>query len=474
MKRSGFFFLIILACLTHAKAQRASEKKQSTMKTSADTVLQHNRKLANESLIRAKESVPDSLTGIKRLKKSDLPKIDSVGVSYENGKLVLPNHVPGAAKKEKLLEPGFSEKIVPELPEGTIPSYENSLEIKRQIKETGVPSLKSSKANISKGKDSLDNLSGKVDGLVKQIRPGELNPERVYSTKSLKQLYDSLGVSKLDTIMALASGKNEVTKDELLKAINASFPSSPDDPENKIKEEGAKELRSLKDSPDLKDELPTPDLSKLKLPGEDLKELVPMRGFQLPTDSIPLLDSLRNIDLEKANLNLNERTITDNVKGAVVENKPDFWDKVYFEGIVSFWKDKDFNSFQASPSLGYRIADNFSVGFGPNILIDQELKKWNFTIGYRAFIKYEIFSQRGYLQVEDQAGPKTVDREYRKDSRHSILAGAGYLQPVSKQLALNLCMMYRVNNKQYSGGDASPWVIRLGISSTSSRKKDSK
>jgi hypothetical protein len=132
--------------------------------------------------------------------------------------------------------------------------------------------------------------------------------------------------------------------------------------------------------------------------------------------------------------------------------------------VISFSDTKDFQSIQVSPGLGYRVKENFSIGLGPTLLLSRQNEKWNVSLGYRAFAKYEIFHQRAYLQTEYLQDPGQVNSEYFRQSKHSILAGAGYLLPLSKKLAINICLLYRVNNTAYSQGVQSPWVFRLGLS----------
>lgn len=77
--------------------------------------------------------------------------------------------------------------------------------------------------------------------------------------------------------------------------------------------------------------------------------------------------------------------------------------------------------------------------------------------------------QRAYFQVEDVVDPVAANLEFINNTRHSILAGGGYLLAVSRVLAVNFCLLYRVNQMEYSGGKMSPWVIRIGLSSRNSK-----
>lgn len=397
---------------------------------------------------------------------------DSVGASYENGKLQLPSSPgsnPFGNKTDALERPGIKldgDKMADQLKR---PDLKDQL----SKEKSALPDIKKNKTSEKiKGRyDSLQQLARERESLIDEAKNKMPGVDRIYSQRSLKRIYDSLGVSKLDSALALASSKREVSKEELLHAINASF---PDSVPATMKAPSASDLLQSPEATSIKDGLPAPDLSSMKLPTEDLQELSPVSGFQIPSDNLPFVDSLRKLNLKRQRLKLTEEELSENVTGALVEKKPSFWDKAYFEGVLSFFKDKDLSSFQVSPSLGYRIKGNLSVGIGPNILISRKGKSWGVLAGYRSFIKYEVLSQRAYLQGEDSVDPYRAISENIRNTRHSILLGAGYLQPLSNVMALNLCVLYRVNNQDYSGDSASPWVIRLGISSIGSGKKDLK
>jgi hypothetical protein len=268
--------------------------------------------------------------------------------------------------------------------------------------------------------------------------------------------------------------KKEISKEDLLSALNAPMPVAP--VSGPVEKPG--DLKGLmpKDEklPDVPEIPKVPDLGSVKLPDSALRDLMPARGFRFPADSMGIIDSLRKINLARENLMLKEDKVDDQLKSVMVKNKPRFWDKAYFEGVVSFIQNKDVNSFQLSPAMGYRVTEDLSFGLGPNVLLHKEEKKWNFDVGYRAFAKYEIFSQMAYLQVEDMVDPVRVNTEYARNTQHSILAGAGYLQPIFGSVALNLCVLYRVNNGAYSDGQMSPWVVRLGLSTRKRTDKSGK
>lgn len=461
---SVFFFLLSVVMTGYGQATGPGKKKSA--RNVADSVLLKTRKEAGNVVRLSRQSLPDSIPSTKR-ERLKLP--DSVGASYENGKLQLPSspvNKPFGNKTDGFQRPDIK------LHDGKVADQLKTPDIKDQLskEKPALPDIKKNKTSEKvKGRyDSLQQLAREGESLLDEAKNKVPGVDRIYSQQSLKRIYDSLGISKLDSALALASSKREVSKEELLHAINTSF---PDSVPSTMKAPSTSDLLRSPEAASIKDGLPSPDLSSMKLPTEDLQELSPASGFQIPSGNLPFVDSLRKLNLKRQRLKLNEEELSENVTGALVEKKPTFWDKAYFEGVLSFFKDKDLSSFQVSPALGYRIKGNLSVGIGPNILVSRNGKSWDVLAGYRSFIKYEVFSQRAYLQGEDSVDPYRATSENIRNTRHSILVGAGYLQPLSNVMALNLCVLYRVNNQDYSGGSASPWVIRLGISSIGSGKK---
>jgi hypothetical protein len=463
----GIFLLMAIAMSLEVHAQ---EGTQSKLEAYADTLKGSAKQQARETLSKAKMALPDSVPSVKRVAKESVPKVDSVTFRYENGKMIMPEQLPSAKDPEQLKKKAEERlrELSSDKPGGKIPDYKDALpgsDAKQKI-ETKLREEEANATRLKRKSDSVQQVVKKGEDLVNQIKDGKIpNASRIYSSKTLKKLYDSLGFTKLDSALALASTKQEVSKEDLLQALHLSFPSG--------NEKSLTDPNQLAKAPELADaqkEFAKPDLSRLKLPTSSLQELPPIRGFQLPTDSIPFLDSLRKVSLAREKLKYKQEKLTQDINGIMMKKKPKFWDNAYFEGIFSFLKQKDFNTFQFSPTLGYRIAGNFSMGVGPTILVQQQ-QKWKIMAGYRAFAKYEIWSQRAYLQLEDMVDPQVANREYASQTRHSILAGGGCLLPISRVLAINLSALYRVNNASYSNGEISPWVIRLGISSRSRNNK---
>lgn len=140
--------------------------------------------------------------------------------------------------------------------------------------------------------------------------------------------------------------------------------------------------------------------------------------------------------------------------------------------------DKQVTIFQLSPSLGYHLTPTFSIGLGPNLLLQGEKQKIGSQWGMRSFVKNEFFNQRLYAQVEDLINfPQMSYQEVESgkfDSQHNLLIGAGYVLPFSKSFGLNSSLLYRIAGQDNVPGNintaSSPWVIRIGISSIKEKK----
>lgn len=194
------------------------------------------------------------------------------------------------------------------------------------------------------------------------------------------------------------------------------------------------------------------------------------------------MDSLRKINLKGAGLSLKEKRLDSLSKESRIRKHTGFFQKIYFEGIVGLlnggWNGS-INLIQLSPSLGYHIHKNVSVGLGPSVVLQTQQKKLNAVMGTRSFLKYELLRYNVYLQVEDNLMFPHVDKSTVEtkhvDTQHALFTGGGYLLPISKRIALNASVLYRITGDSsmpgLSGG--SPWIYRIGISSNkaSSGKK---
>lgn len=422
-------------------------------------------------VVEKKNVVSDSVPGLNKasLKRAVTPSSDSVGVSYQDGKWNTGNPFEGNGSKDKSLEGVIKDKrseiTDTESIKKKVSDFGKHANPSKVITDKTADSLQSKLAGGGKGLPlaDLQKRNDSIQQLLKQRDVSALlKPQKIYSEKALKKMYDSLGLSKMDTLLALAASKREVTKEEMLDAINFSMPSTPD----KLSGED-----HLNESKKLTDAYQRPDLSSMKLPTDALRELPPMRGYQIPSDSIPFLDSLRNLNLKRSDLKLKQKEVSNDLEEAVAKEKSKFWDRAYIDGVLSYLKDGDANLFQLSPSLGYHFTSRLSLGLGPSVLVKSERKKWSVAVGYRAFLRMDVLPKRLYAQLEDNVEPGSIQSENISGAKHGILTGVGVLVPVSRLTAINVLLMYRVNNENYAGGNVSPWVFRLGISNFKSAAK---
>ncbi len=195
-----------------------------------------------------------------------------------------------------------------------------------------------------------------------------------------------------------------------------------------------------------------------------LSQLPPLRGSVLDSKYMPYIDSLRRLSLKDNRMLLREDSITENIKRTALEKKPGFLDKIYFEGLLSFSSDSTIDIIKLSPTLGYHFTEILSIGAGPNLLLQVQERKLNFMAGFRTFAKVEVWKQRAYLQLEDNIDQFKVNREALGKTTHAVLGGGGVLLPLSKSLAINVAVLYRLN-KDVNNPGHSPWVFRVGLSS---------
>jgi hypothetical protein len=297
---------------------------------------------------------------------------------------------------------------------------------------------------------------------------------RVYSKKAIQHLYDSLGSTKADSVLGLVekATRSIKSKDELLdriktplaKANNDKF--SYDEKTESINSADAENLQGLPEK------YSSGDFSKMQLPPELLSELAPLKASVTDNKYLRTIDSLRGVRLKNQGLLINEQQITEEVRAAIVSEKKTFLDKSYFEVILGFVQDTSFTIVQVSPSWAYNFSNTFSMGVGPNISVSFEEKQIKGLVGFRTYAKVEILKQRAYFQVEDNVQPTTIrNRESLQKTVHSFLVGGGGLVPITKKLAINVALFYRLNQQEVLPG-GNPWVIRLGVSSIKSFGKE--
>lgn len=329
------------------------------------------------------------------------------------------------------------------------------------------PSAGSKLSSITHIVDSVSALKDQAD--LESLKQTLMGSKKVYSEKFIKKMYDSLGVSKGDSLFKVASSfvKTETPREDLLAKVNSAVSGKE---LNGIGYDAEKQSLKVADADKLSalpDQATRPDLSKLKLPDSVLSELTPLHGRLMNSKYMSMIDSMRDVALKAKKQSLDEEQITDELKRSVVKKKPRFLDKTYFEGIIGFVSDSSINVVQLSPSLGYHFTDFLSVGLGPNLQLQIDDRKVNALAGMRSFIKAEVWKQRLYLQVEDNVSDTRVGKEPVRIAGHSVMTGGGGLLPLSRSLALNLSVLYKVYQDT---PQASPWVFRVGISSIKKTK----
>lgn len=389
-------------------------------------------------------------------KHSTLPPLEKVSLSDFRGVITEPtfpantNDIEEDLKKQKngLNLPGTLDKEV----------GKEVAKVSEQIK-TQKPSVNNP---LGKSIEDLENINTK--NLFSGIQNELTGATKIYSEKALEQLLDSLGGPKFDSIFRVASGlmKKELNEEDFLKAFKDAVPGKSPFDNIDTKNETVNDPQG--DGVNSLAENMSGDLSKVKLPQSVLSELPPVPGKEITSKYLDVLDSLRDINLKADGLALDEKRVTEKLKAVVVKEKPSFWDKAYFDGIVGFLKQGDLSIIQASPSLGYYFTKTVSIGLGPSILVEIKNKNWNSSVGLRSFLKAEFFDHRLYLQLEDNMNPTRMNLEQVANSKHSILFGVGGLIPLSKKMAINGSVLYRVNNDTEPSA-TSPWVFRLGFSS---------
>jgi hypothetical protein len=118
-----------------------------------------------------------------------------------------------------------SKSVLPDSSKAHIPE---SYTIEGKGKGSGEPKktepVKPSSA--SRRGDKLDSLIGEI-GNVRALASGQSDwsdvPRKIYSSKKVKAILDSLGVGRLDTLAALASLRPEMSEADLMSKINSSF-----------------------------------------------------------------------------------------------------------------------------------------------------------------------------------------------------------------------------------------------------------
>jgi hypothetical protein len=336
-----------------------------------------------------------------------------------------------------------------------------------------------------------DSLSSRTPGISKHVHRTDsirslgqkISSQKVFSEKQWRQGYDTLskmpGINKPPIPDFL---KKEVSKDEMIDAVNAKFSqgardslsnsqlgADKDSLENKGRslQNGVPSIASLPAIPNASIDPSKFDVSKISLPGQSLSELSPLPASHVKTKYLKSLDSIRQINIKKERLKLTEakRDAQNQVSG--FEKNPDFWDRSYFEGVIGFIPG-DYTLLQFAPTLGFHFTEYLSLGLGPNVMVQLKEKKLLTTLGAKTFFKAEFLKRQAYFQLEDimdSYGSRTSALEKRRFyEQHNVYAGGGFLLTMKLPVTLNLGMLYCITENKIVSHEFSPLVFRIGIS----------
>lgn len=455
----------IAVAQTKQNAKQTLKKESAEIKTTVATV--------------AKKSLPDT-TKLNKNKISDTTKkkLEQKATNLEYN-----SEDPGNApwKKQQLSKDDLKDFDLPDAPvKDNLPSIDKNkqkqyVDKTKNVKPSTLHQTKlpvkeeiAKSKKLERGKHLLDSAVTVKDRIeATSVQQELLNAKRIYSEKYIRRVYDSLGLKKGDSIFQVGSAlvKSKAPKEELLQRINMPIKDSLnrtglqyDDKEQSLNTPGLEKLTNPAK------EFSEKDLSTMQLEQEALSELEPLKGNLMDSKYMPYVDSMRDVTMKAKRYSLNEKQLTEEMKQTVFKKKPSFMDKSYFELLLSFATDTAFSVVKIAPSWAYHFTNTISAGLGPDIAVEYQQKKFNTMIGFRSFVKTEFFKQRAYLQVEDNVGKTKVSEDALRKTSHSILAGGGVVLPISKKIAINVAVLYRVNQRAIQPG-GSPWVFRIGLSS---------
>ena len=143
--------------------------------------------------------------------------------------------------------------------------------------------------------------------------------------------------------------------------------------------------------------------------------------------------------------------------------------KMFLEGIISV-PTAGFDEFGVTPQAGFKINERLSGGVG---LVFQyngqnEARTPALTLGYKAFVRYQVIIDRLYAQSESvfyhprlsnlsEGSGRKVNKDY------SLLIGGGYEIELSPTKRLTFAMFYNLKKVRFVPGLNSPFVARIGL-----------
>lgn len=333
--------------------------------------------------------------------------------------------------------------------------------IERFLIETTTDSIKNfSQNNLS---NSFRNLreKGKADSLKQWIEKDQLSKlssfsptldsllssKKIISERMIRDFYDSLGIDN----MPISGIKQGVSEEELINRINRKFFTIPAE---------GNHIEGIHDN-----------FSDKYLSPEFASQLPKLAAQQLPSEYLEKIDSLKSINLKEQRIALKEKYLSNDHVVLNLKEKGKFWDRAYFEGIIGVANPEE-KVVQLTPAVGMHLFDNFSVGMGPIIqFYEQKRTAYQSSLGLRQFIKQEFFNRKGYLQAEYILNPQVENLENLAVDRHAFLVGGGVIVPSSGLFAMNISLLYNLNDQLKEVQNSSPWVFRVGISKISNSKK---
>jgi hypothetical protein len=299
--------------------------------------------------------------------------------------------------------------------------------------------------------------SGKAQSLRDQLLAGKikLDSNTVFNNRIMRAYTDSL--KRTLSNVPTAPPFQEVPKEQLVKEVNNQFQSQADSLRDSRKWIG--ETHKKKE---------WVDLNYARLKSADGSDLRPMMTSLVETKVLKHIDSLRIADLKASRTKMEEqeRNVREHV--AKFREKESFWKKSYLEGVLSMSANPN-GSMQLSPAWAYHILPAWSVGGGPNIVINKQSSSMKFDLGARVLTKYEMLHRTVYVQVEDRINPGAIGTENKVFTQHNVMGGGGYVIPFLSPVTLNMAVLYKFYSNGVAENDGSSWVFRIGISSN---KKD--
>lgn len=291
-----------------------------------------------------------------------------------------------------------------------------------------------------------------------------------YSQRMLSEKRDALieqgKVPDLDTLQ-----EKQMSHGELVDELNAGFFHKGFQQSSAMAGAGGKEVQ---DGLTPNDRWAQPEALQLKELDNRLLRPVEKRVAN-QSELSEVLDGQKQ-KLKEQRLKVKSKESEFSIKEQQWHEKPRFGEKVYFEGILGMSNISNVGErlFLLSPAMAYHVNSPISIGFGPVMQFVEGKESFKMDpIRLRTFGKYEVWSKRAYLQVENSFQPQKKEEISGFSRENSWLLGAGGIIPLSPSLGINLAAFYDVNGR-VTKGTSLPVLLRLGISTIPSKKRTRK